>query len=218
RSALADLDEPQLRWMPAHQLHLTLAFYGEVDREAADEVRAHLGDELGGTGSLQLQLRAAGTFGQRVLWVGVGGETERLQLLMAAAAGAPGHVQEHRPHPHVTIARARRHHKEDLETPARQLAGYGGPNWTADTTGGSGPWRARARPRTPAPPAGDHRAGAAPPQGRPGDPCPSARRLRRTELDRRQYRGHRLPSGPRSRRCARPRGDGDRGPVGAFAG
>src|SRR5699024_662621 len=133
RSALADLDEPQLRWMPAHQLHLTLAFYGEVDREAADEVRAHLGDELGGTGRLQLQLRAAGTFGQRVLWVGVGGETERLQLLMAAAAGAPGRVQEHRPHPHVTIARARRHHKEDLETPARQLAGYAGPNWTADS-------------------------------------------------------------------------------------
>jgi len=133
QGVLADLDEPHLRWMPAHQLHLTLAFYGDVDQDRAEEVRAYLGDELGGTGSLQLQLRAAGTFGQRVLWVGLGGETERLQQLMAAAAGAPGHVQEHAPHPHVTIARARRHHKEDLEPPASQLADYAGPNWTADS-------------------------------------------------------------------------------------
>jgi len=131
QGVLADLDEPQLRWMPAHQLHLTLAFYGEVDRDRAEEVRAYLGDELGGAGGLELQLGASGTFGQRVLWVGVGGETERLQQLMTTAAGAPGHVQEHAPHPHVTIARARRHHKEDLDAPARQLAGYAGPHWWA---------------------------------------------------------------------------------------
>lgn len=133
QGALVELDEPNLRWMPADQLHLTLAFYGEVDREAAEELLTYLRDQVGGTGTLNLQLCAAGTFGRRVLWVGVGGEVERLRHLMAVAAQAPGHVQEHEPHPHLTVARTRRGHKDDLEEPARRLAAYAGPPWQTGT-------------------------------------------------------------------------------------
>jgi 2'-5' RNA ligase len=98
RAACADL-----AWIPADRWHLTLAFYGEVaDREVARVERRGVRATKRAV-ALDLKFAGAGHFGNRVLWVGVGGERDGLRVLAGALA------TDGRPYrPHLTLARARR--------------------------------------------------------------------------------------------------------------
>src|SRR5699024_6699879 len=101
----------RLRWVPPEQLHLTVAFYGEM-----------LASAVAGWGSMQLSLRGAGSFSSRNLWVGVAGEVARLRLLMTDCAQAPlaESEPERAPRPHLTVARSGRRARElDLRPLAR---------------------------------------------------------------------------------------------------
>lgn len=145
-----------LRWVPAQQRHITLAFFGEVPDGAVPELAARLGAVAADAADLRLRLRGAGVFGRRTLWVGVqevgapeagaqeraaDGAGARLADLMAAceAAGAavrggdgpPAPRDRHRAH--VTIARlsTRRGAPEDLPGRAHALSVYEGPAWDA---------------------------------------------------------------------------------------
>ncbi|HLS65298.1 MAG TPA: RNA 2',3'-cyclic phosphodiesterase [Ruania sp.] len=125
----------RLRWVPPDQLHLTVAFYGEVPDGAARDVQAALAAAVAGWGSMQLSLRGAGSFSSRNLWVGLAGEVARLRDLMVDCARAPlAEAEEERaPRPHLTVARTGRRARElDLRPLARALAVYAGPEWTAD--------------------------------------------------------------------------------------
>lgn len=62
---------PPLRWIPAEQRHITLAFYGEVPTGAAEDLADDLCRALDSIAPLQLRLRGAGVFSGRTLWAGV---------------------------------------------------------------------------------------------------------------------------------------------------
>lgn len=108
-----DLQVDSVRWLPAEQLHLTLAFFGEVAPEAEEKL-------LGKLRAIQfakffLPIVGLGTFPSRgdpkVIWIGVGrGHPHLFQLhkLVTDAGLAAGIEPDLRPwHPHITLARCR---------------------------------------------------------------------------------------------------------------
>lgn len=114
-----------LRWTPAHQWHLTLAYVGHADMEdlgpgqdGQDQGLDRLARVLrpatsAGPDRIDLRLATAGRFGSRVLWTGVEDEPdgtvtalgERLQEALDASAFP---VDTKDVHPHLTLARSRR--------------------------------------------------------------------------------------------------------------
>jgi RNA 2',3'-cyclic 3'-phosphodiesterase len=128
--------QPDLRWVPAHRRHLTLAFLGEV----AEPVLAPLTERLDRVArrhhGMELRFAGAGRFGSKVLWVGVQGDRDplaRLAQSVSAAARRAGVPIEERPHrPHVTLARGRTT-SLDLRPVVADLAGYDGPPWRAES-------------------------------------------------------------------------------------
>ena len=106
------VDIPGARWLPTEQVHLTLAFLGEVDeanleRLAGELARIRLPD-------FRLCLCGPGCFPDRrrprVLWVGLEPQPRLKQLAAAVqeAVLACGIPREERPFsPHITLARLR---------------------------------------------------------------------------------------------------------------
>ena len=114
KRALAGLrqDIPGARWVPVEQIHLTLAFLGELDEAAlgrltGELVRIQVPEfRLGfsGTGCFPDRRRP------RVLWVGLEPQPRLMQLAAGVhqAVLGCGIPQEERPFsPHITLARLR---------------------------------------------------------------------------------------------------------------
>lgn len=101
---------PGAKWRTADQLHLTLAFYGEIDERRADDLVAELVRAATG-GAFEIVLSGVGSFGDghrtAALWAGVA-PSERLSVLAGrcrTAAERAGIVLERRDYrPHVTLA------------------------------------------------------------------------------------------------------------------
>lgn len=98
------------RWVPAEQLHLTLAFLGEVDQATTAELTTQLADIQ--TDAFRLTLAGIGCFPDqrrpRVLWIGVKAEPKLLRLAetIQQTLLAAGIALEERPFsPHITLAR-----------------------------------------------------------------------------------------------------------------
>lgn len=144
-AALAELDAalgptrtvapPGLRWTRPEQWHLTLAFLGEVPDTGVPALTAALADALGeamGDTPMRLRLAGGGCFGDRVLWVGVAGDSRALRTLaedVAAAARGAGIEPSAAPYrPHLTLARAGPE-RADLRPAATALADVVGPAW-----------------------------------------------------------------------------------------
>lgn len=123
-------DAELLRWIPREQLHVTLAFYGEVPDAEFDTIRTGVERAAAAAWPLQLHVRGAGSFAGRTLWLGVGGDRERARQLMAACAKVRD-VPRDRQRAHVTVARASSRTDVDVDALARALAIYEGPEWTA---------------------------------------------------------------------------------------
>ena len=102
-------DGPDLRWVGAEQLHLTLRFIGEVERPMAADVAAALGTIR--FARFEMHVRDVGRFDQRnggALWAGV--EPKAPVAALAAkverACQSAGLEAERRAfHPHITLAR-----------------------------------------------------------------------------------------------------------------
>ena len=112
KTALSRLrvDVPGARWVPPEQLHLTLAFLGEVEEKTAGELSERLA--LIQEPPFQLRFSEPGCFPNRhrprVLWAGL--EPHPGLMYLAAevheAVLACGIPQEERPFsPHITLAR-----------------------------------------------------------------------------------------------------------------
>ncbi|TAK74880.1 MAG: RNA 2',3'-cyclic phosphodiesterase [Dehalococcoidia bacterium] len=91
------------------RLHVTLWFIGEYPEAGVARLRTVL-DEYVGSVDLVMELRAAGTFGGSVVWLGVQSEdldglVGRVEQAMATAGVAP---RDEAFTGHMTIARARR--------------------------------------------------------------------------------------------------------------
>ncbi|HEX8995085.1 MAG TPA: RNA 2',3'-cyclic phosphodiesterase [Ktedonobacterales bacterium] len=107
---------PGVRFVDPADLHLTLAFLGELDDDALGAVNALTAAVAQETAPFRLALNGLGVFGPpaspRVVWAGVGGETRRLialQRRLADALEQRGFPREQRPYsPHLTLARIAR--------------------------------------------------------------------------------------------------------------
>ena len=102
-----------LRWVRPEGIHLTLKFLGNVAPAHVPAVEAALAEAVPARFEINLTLDGLGTFGgpnrTRVVWAGVGGQTEELAGLAGrideALAGA-GFAREDRPFAaHLTLAR-----------------------------------------------------------------------------------------------------------------
>jgi len=115
RQLLANID-PHIRgvrWIDAAQMHLTLAFFGDV----AEIIDSALREKFNAIefGAFFLPITGVGTFSAKgapkIIWIGVGKAHPHLFQIhkrVHEAALAAGLEPELRPwHPHITIARAR---------------------------------------------------------------------------------------------------------------
>ncbi len=103
-----------IRWIPTHNLHLTLKFIGDVAAPHIDFIKQMLAREAESHQSFDLQLGGLGSFPTsrrpRLLWVGIHAPANLAALQKGIEAGASrlGYQQEERPFsPHLTIGRAR---------------------------------------------------------------------------------------------------------------
>lgn len=103
-------DIPGARWVPAEQIHLTLAFLGETDGEITERLKAGLA--MIQADAFELSWGGLGCFPDwrrpRVVWAGVKPEPNLFRLAAAVhqAVRATGINLEERPFsPHITLAR-----------------------------------------------------------------------------------------------------------------
>lgn len=106
---------PGSKWVRPEGAHLTLVFLGWVSDARVDAHRDVVRRSAARHGALTLKVAGSGSFGSpgrpRVLWLGVGGQTEALEALqrdLVAELMPLGLVPEERVfRPHLTLARAR---------------------------------------------------------------------------------------------------------------
>jgi 2'-5' RNA ligase len=130
---------PDLRWMRREVLHVTLAFYGEVDDRSVERLLPRLERAAGRYAPLELSFAGGGVFPSggahaRVLWTGIYGDRRALARLAASAlaagrrAGTP--LGEYKPYkPHLTLARCRT--PTDVRPLLEQLTSFAGAPWKA---------------------------------------------------------------------------------------
>lgn len=103
----------KIKWISPGQSHLTLKFFGSISEELIGKVSQTLLKVLFDCPRIHLSLKGIGAFPNlfrpRVIWAGLGGETETLQEVYQAIEQALvplGIPKENRPfHPHLTLGR-----------------------------------------------------------------------------------------------------------------
>lgn len=137
----AAADGINVRLAPPEQLHVTLAFLGEVPDARLPDVEAAVAAGVAARPEqLEVRLAGGGRFGRgrfTVLWVGLSGETAGLVELSTAVrrqlrrSRLPFDVKPLRPH--LTIARpGDRLPPGQVAEDLAALDGYEGPKWTVD--------------------------------------------------------------------------------------
>jgi 2'-5' RNA ligase len=102
-----------VRWVRPQQAHLTLRFLGDIAPDTVRDLETALARACQGIGALQLHAEGIGCFphtrNPRVIWMGIGGELERLHELQARIEHEVGPLCEYSEsgsfHPHLTLAR-----------------------------------------------------------------------------------------------------------------
>jgi 2'-5' RNA ligase len=105
----------EARWVPAENLHVTLAFLGSVDPALVPPLRGALAAAVATVDRFSVRLGEVGAFPTprrpRVLWIGIAAGAERLaalaDLVRAALLPFPVAREEKPLRPHLTIARVR---------------------------------------------------------------------------------------------------------------
>jgi 2'-5' RNA ligase len=108
-------DAPGVRWVEPANLHLTLAFLGDVAEAAMPGLIGAVSEAARAPLPFSLEVRGLGAFPNarrpRVIWAGLAGEwlprLFELQATVAAACAGVGHRPDERFHPHVTLGRFR---------------------------------------------------------------------------------------------------------------
>ena len=109
------LDSAPVRWVPGHNIHLTLKFLGDVSISNLDLLKKQLRAEVANHRSFEISVGGAGAFPTahrpRVIWVGVKAPPE-LAAVQSGVEGAMarlGYAPEERPFsPHLTLGRVSR--------------------------------------------------------------------------------------------------------------
>jgi RNA 2',3'-cyclic 3'-phosphodiesterase len=135
------LRAPDLRWTSMQAWHLTLAFLGEVDDARVPELSIRLERAAGRHSPQRLAIAGGGAFPSatraRVLWAGFSADDQALAALAASVAagarraGAPPPDEGRKYRPHLTLARCKA--PADVSGLTRELAGFSGSPWVADS-------------------------------------------------------------------------------------
>ena len=104
-----------VKWVDPGGIHLTLKFLGNIPSKRVTEITEAMKKAAQGISPFLLEISGLGAFPSlkqaRVLWVGVGGELDKLSTLQQkidSALAALGFAREERPFvPHLTLARIR---------------------------------------------------------------------------------------------------------------
>lgn len=104
-----------VKWVDPGGIHLTLKFLGNIPVGQVTEITGAMEAAARGIPPFRLEISGLGAFPGlrqvRVLWVGIGGEVDRLKELQQgidAELAALGFAREERPYsPHLTLARVR---------------------------------------------------------------------------------------------------------------
>lgn len=104
---------PGVRWVSPEGIHLTLKFFGQIGKRELASITALVPQELMDASPLKLSIESIGVFPHlrrpRVLWLGTGGEVEKLVNLtnhLECSLEKAGFPREERPFtPHWTLAR-----------------------------------------------------------------------------------------------------------------
>ena len=110
-----------VRWIRVVNIHLTVVFMGNVDEDQIGLIGEVVGSICHGHAPFHIQVKGAGLFGSRrnprVLWVGLGGEVDRMSSFrddLQKALAPFGITEERRPfRPHLTLGRFRKGTKAD---------------------------------------------------------------------------------------------------------
>lgn len=135
-------DAAPFRWTTPEQVHLTLAFLGDVAERHLDELGERLERAAHRRHRVATRIAGGGAFphvaGARVLWAGLElDEPDSLSVrrmaegARAAASRTGIAVDGQRFKPHLTVARMRR--PTEVTPWVRLLDSYAGPSWTVDT-------------------------------------------------------------------------------------
>ena len=101
-----------VRWVRPEGIHLTLKFFGDIAAKDVSAVSEVVAGQTAGVRPLNLEAKGLGVFPEtrrpRVLWIGIGGEVERLIALQQAidrGLETRGFAREQRPfRAHLTLA------------------------------------------------------------------------------------------------------------------
>ncbi len=104
-----------VKWVNAEGIHLTLKFLGNIPAGRVTEITGAMEETAKAITPFHLEISGLGSFPNlkqvRVLWVGIGGEVERLKELQQgidSGLASLGFAREDRPFvPHLTLARVR---------------------------------------------------------------------------------------------------------------
>lgn len=138
-----------VRWTPADDRHLTVAFFGGTPDGAVPELKGGLASLATEHPPFDIALRGSGLFDRRTLWIGCGGDVAGMTALMEGASRLGTEVlgrtdDRVRSRAHLTVGRvrdqARRQSSRRREAPgvtavtalSHALAVYEGPSWTVE--------------------------------------------------------------------------------------
>jgi len=125
---------PFVKWVDMENIHLTLKFLGNIPPGQVAKIAEAVKQAAQGKSPFQLEISKLGAFPSvnqpRVIWIGVGGETERLLELQQdidSRLVPLGFPPEEQPFvPHLTIARVRENAStDDKKALGRLLASRG---------------------------------------------------------------------------------------------
>ena len=105
----------EVRWVDPRGTHLTLKFLGDMAMDRLDDITLMVSEAARGISPFRLEVGELGVFPNprrvRVAWVGVSGETDKLQQLqqrVESSLATLGFAAESRRFtPHLTLARVR---------------------------------------------------------------------------------------------------------------
>ena len=118
-----NLGDDLIRWVPVHNVHLTLIFLGDISSSSLDLIKQMLTAEAVQHKCFEMQMDGIGAFPNprrpRVLWIGLHtpAALESLQRGIESASARLGYATDEKSFsPHLTIGRV----KQNLSTPEIQ--------------------------------------------------------------------------------------------------